>query len=108
MLYVHRPCRTPIWRKEHTSQWNFPMLTAEEVAIPMIELITQGKYGGGTVLSVDKTQQDVDIKVVPEWNIEPLNYFAKLMLEYSPEKMGIPPFFQPMKDITDSERKVKK
>lgn len=44
-------------------------MTADDVAKEMINLVQDGKYGGGTVLEI-MPNNGPKTRVVPEWNID--------------------------------------
>jgi short-subunit dehydrogenase len=63
---------TPLWsteRREKVAFHNIESLTADEVAKEMINLVQDGKYGGGTVLEI-MPNNGPKTRVVPEWNID--------------------------------------
>ena len=62
---------TPLWspdRRERVAFHNIESLSPDDVAKEMINLVQDGKYGGGTVLEI-MPNNGPKTRVVPEWNI---------------------------------------
>ena len=69
---MSRLVRTPLWtdypeKMEQFGYTNDNSITAESVAKTMIELVTEGKYGGGTTLECAASGS----RSLGTWNIEP-------------------------------------
>jgi hypothetical protein len=66
-----RRVHTPLWYDREDLEQNFSYdesqtQTPEEMAVEMVDLVTLGKYRGGTVLQVEKTGTKVAFEGVQE------------------------------------------
>ena len=64
---------TPLWTSDRRSRVAFhdiEALSPDQVAEAMIDLVQEGKYGGGTVLEI-MPNNGPKLRVIPEWNIDP-------------------------------------
>ncbi|KAH7077570.1 hypothetical protein BKA63DRAFT_592752 [Paraphoma chrysanthemicola] len=64
--------KTPLWTSDpdHTARYGYSdsySISAEDVAKAELKLITEGRYGGGTIYEISLFGE----RVVPEWNIQP-------------------------------------
>lgn len=62
---------TPLWtadRRERVAFQDIESLTPDDVAKEMINLVQEGKYGGGTALEI-MPNNGPKTRVIPEWNI---------------------------------------
>ncbi|TVY68906.1 Short-chain dehydrogenase reductase 3a [Lachnellula suecica] len=75
-----RVVRTPLWTDypEKMKQFGYMLensITPEKVSQDMAELVTEGKYGGGTCLETSAT----GTRVLGTWNIEPPSWAGKVL-----------------------------
>ena len=64
---------TPLWTDERRERVKFDTvesLQGDDVAKAMIDLVQDGKYGGGTLLEI-MPNDGPKTRVVPDWNIDP-------------------------------------
>ena len=123
---------SPLWTSEKRERTHFnkvESLKPDDVAKAMIDLVQDGKYGGGTLLEI-MPNNGPKTRVIPEWNIDPPQggyVWAKMLLKSSlfwcvktcadcgaiftrslTQVLGssndIPPAFQEMKDVMDADR----
>lgn len=94
---------SPLWDAEKRKQVNFENFEAlqpDDIAVAMIDLVQEGKYGGGTALEV-MSNNGPQRRVIPKWNIDPPKGGSTTNVDTEKQ---IPPAFMEARRIMDAER----
>lgn len=76
-------------------------LAPDDVAKEMINLVQDGKYGGGTLMEI-MPNNGPKTRIVPEWNIDRPKGSSSSTASFDPNE--VPKAFRPMKEVMDRER----
>jgi len=94
---------TPLWdeyQRKRVKFETFEALQPDDIAAAMIDLVQEGKYGGGTALEVI-ANKGPQRRVIPKWNIDAPKGGSTTNVDTSKE---VPPAFQEARSIMDKER----
>jgi len=95
---------SPLWTAERRERVNFgklETLAPDDVAKAMIDLVQDGKYGGGTCLEI-MPNNGPKTRVIPEWNIDPPKGGSTTQID--PNSTDIPQAFMEMKEAMGKDR----